>query len=75
MLKDAYALQHVWPDPQFPIMPGIDKKDLKIPNVERPHEGGVFITIFGIDGQGQTKKIAVAIEGEGTAKVTIKNLP
>jgi hypothetical protein len=75
MLKNAYALQHVWPDPQFPIMPGIDKKALKIPNVERPHAGGVFITLYGVDGQGRTKRLAVAIEGEGTAKVAITNLP
>ena len=75
MLRTAYALQHVWPDAQFPLMPGVERKDLKIPNVERPNEGGVLITIYGIDGQGQTKRIAVRIEGEGTAKVEIKNLP
>jgi len=75
MLKDAYALVNVWPDPQFPIMPGIDKNDLKIPNVERPHEGGLLISVWGIDAQGQTKRIDVRIEGEGTAKVTVKNLP
>lgn len=75
MVKDAYGLVHVWPDPEFPLMPGVDKKDLKIPRVERPENGGLLMSVYGIDAQGQTKHIDVRIEGEGTAKVDVKNLP
>lgn len=75
MIKDAWALQQIWPDAEFPLMPGVDKKDLKIPRIERPDQGGVFITLDGIDAQGQTKRFDVRIEGEGTAKVVIKKLP
>lgn len=74
MLRHAYGLVHLWPDPEFPIMPGVDKKDLKIPNVERPVDGGLLMSVWGIDAQGQTKRIDVRVEGEGTAKVTITPL-
>ncbi|MBI2388744.1 MAG: hypothetical protein HYV09_03920 [Deltaproteobacteria bacterium] len=76
MVRHAYGLKFIFPEPGFPIASGIDpKRDLRVPLVERPDDGGVIMSVWGVDARGQTVRIDVKVVGEGDANVTIKPLP
>lgn len=75
LVRHAYGFKQVYPDKDFPYMPGVQPKMVHVPRVERPNDGGVFITLFAIDRSDKTLKLEIDVTGEGTTKVTTTPLP
>lgn len=75
MLRHAYGLKQIYPERDFPYLPGVNPNMVRIPRVERPNDGGVFITVVAIDRTDKTVKLEVDVTGEGTTKVTRTSIP
>jgi hypothetical protein len=75
LVRHAYALKQIYPEKDFPYLPGINPNMVRVPRVERPNDGGVFITLFAIGPNDKTVKFEIDVTGEGTAKVTQTQLP
>ncbi len=75
LVRNAYALKQIYPEKDFPYLPGIQPNMVRVPRVERPNDGGVFMTLFAIGPNDKTVKFEIDVTGEGTAKVTQTPLP
>ncbi len=75
LVRYGYALKTIFPDKDFPYMPGVKPNMVHVPRVERPNDGGVFITLFGIDRTDRTVKLEIDVTGEGSTNLRTTPLP
>jgi hypothetical protein len=75
LVRHAYGLKQIYPERDFPYLPGVQPNMVRVPRVERPNDGGVFITLFAIDKTDKTTKVEIEVRGEGDAKVVMTPIP
>jgi len=75
LVRHAFGFKQIFPDKDFPYMPGVKPDMVRVPHVERPNDGGVFITLFAIDKTDRTTKVEIDVTGEGTTKAQLTPIP